>query len=383
MVDLVLSLLGVGIILKWLDIIRESVVFDKKAKALNDFVPLKGETVSASIIVPARNEEAGLGPCLRSLQQQDYGNIEVILVNDRSTDRTGELMRAACAVSPRWRYLEITELPAGWLGKNHAMSRGAAVATGDYVLFTDADILFAPQALRKALGVASHHQLDHLVWAPAFRSRDLLLSTMQCFFSVIVLGVVRPSRMGKSPNYYIGSGAFNLLRRSFYESFGGHTPLRLEVIDDIMLGKVVARAGGKQGFQDGKELISVEWYADWRAMIRGLEKNGFAAVRFSWWGILHIVAMTAMFHLIPYVAVFFAGPPARQILIGGLVLTHLLFAGAARAMGYSVLVTFLIPVGAWLMCYAHLRSAVLAWHRGGVEWRGTRYELKELRAGMV
>ena len=112
-------------------------------------VKAPGALPSLSVIVPARNEATAIGPALASLLAQDYPGLEIVAVDDRSTDGTGDVLRALAAANPSLRVLRIDDLPSGWLGKNHALWRGAQRSTGTWLLFTDADVVFAPGTLRR------------------------------------------------------------------------------------------------------------------------------------------------------------------------------------------------------------------------------------------
>ncbi|NQZ02871.1 MAG: glycosyltransferase [Bdellovibrionales bacterium] len=372
-------------LLRWLDVVREAKAFEGQSLRLNHN-SLSFEQVDAplvSVVVPACNEEQNILSTLQSLESQTYSNIEVVAVNDRSTDSSGQIMKAFCETHPRFQYLEINHLPEGWLGKNNALNSGAKLAAGELLLFTDGDIIFSPNAIEHSLRILNGSQLDHLVVAPNFKSSDAILSSMQCFFSLMVLTLFRPSGFGKLKNSYIGAGAFNLLSSKIYKSFGGHEQLRLEVVDDIMLGKLVVRHGGKQALLDGSDMISVAWYANWREMILGLQKNAFAGLRYSWLSVLRITIETFGLNILPYYFLTtFDGLPF-YILLTGVALMHTTLAVAAHKMGYSPALTILTPISALLLWFAQLRSAVITHLDKGITWRGTHYPLKALKENKV
>lgn len=380
---LLAAVVGIIIIILWLRVIFQAILFEKKEKEFSDLVATTDEPFLVSIVVPARNEELNLQACLNSLKKLNYKNIEVLLINDRSEDGTGRVMKENAALLPRGQYIEIKNLPDGWLGKNHALYVGAQAAKGEYVLFTDGDILFDPQTLNIAVRAVTQKNLDHLAITPQLKSKGALLAAMQCYFGITFLSMVQAGRIGEDPRFYIGSGAFNMVRRSKYFSFNGHHKLRLEVIDDVMLGKVMVQAGGKLGFINGKDLISVDWYPDWISMIKGLEKNGFSAFRFSVWKFLAMTLGTLLIQLWPYIAIFVVPPPVLWIYVAVLAISHTLYAVGAFKMKYSPLVTLLVPFAAWLVYFAFLRSTVLALSRGHVKWRGTKYSLKELKENVM
>ena len=204
-----------------------------------DRVPQPAPRVS--IIVPARDEEAHVKAALGSLLALDYPDYEVIAVNDRSTDRTGELLdRMARENAARLRVLHVKELPPGWLGKPHAMGLAAQQTRGDWLLFTDADVTFRPDALRRALVCAEECRADHLVLFPTARMHSLSERMVFAFFPTLVVFGHRPWKVADPRTKdYVGMGAFNFIRRSVYESLGVREALRMEVLDDMKLGKLV------------------------------------------------------------------------------------------------------------------------------------------------
>ncbi len=202
-----------------------------------------------SIIVPACNEAADIEATLARLLALEYDNYEVIAVDDRSTDQTGEIMeRIASAASPgRLKVIRITDLPAGWMGKPHAMWSASNRASGDWLLFTDADVLFKPDALRRALAYAESERADHLVLFPRMIMKRPGEKMMIAFFQTLFVFGHRPWKVADPKTKdHIGVGAFNMIRRTVYEALGTYQALRFDVLDDMKLGKVVKNAGYAQ-----------------------------------------------------------------------------------------------------------------------------------------
>src|SRR5438270_1089467 len=219
-----------------------------------------------SIIVPARNEEESVEQCLRSLLSLDYDNYEVIAVNDRSTDRTGEILERLSndpgssnhrgRVVPLLRVIHHTELPPGWLGKTHAMWTAAKEASGEWLLFTDADVLFKPDSLRRAIAYAEAEPADHVVLFPRMIMQRAGEYMMIAFFQTMFIFGHRPWKVADpSTDDHMGVGAFNLVRRRVYDAVGTYEALRMEVLDDMKLGKVVKKAGFEQRNVFGGDLI--------------------------------------------------------------------------------------------------------------------------------
>ncbi|HEY5255607.1 MAG TPA: glycosyltransferase, partial [Acidobacteriaceae bacterium] len=203
---------------------------------------------SVTVVVPAKDEAIAIQRSLRSLVDCDYPNLQVVAVDDRSTDATGHLMDELAA-SPdsrgRLRVLHVTELPDGWLGKPHAMVLAADGATSDWLLFTDADVIFDPRAIRLAIQFAEQSRGDHMVLYPTLILRGIAEKMLIGFFQSVSALAGRPWKIAdpKATKDYIGVGAFNLIRRPVYEALGGYAELRMEVLEDMRLGFRAKREG--------------------------------------------------------------------------------------------------------------------------------------------
>lgn len=339
-----------------------------------------------AIIVPALNEEHSIEQALRRLVALDYDDYEVIAVNDRSTDRTGEIMERVAAEFPgRLKVVEIHELPPGWLGKVHAMWKAAHEAQDpDWLLFTDADVMFRPDCLRRAVAYAERECADHLVVLPHLTMKRIGEKMMIGFFQLLFVFGHRPWKVADpKAKDHMGVGAFNLVRRSAYEAIGTYKTLRFEVVDDMKLGKVIKNAGLRQRVAFGDNLIEIRWARGARGVVGNLTKNFFAVVSFQTWrALLSCVAM-AILNLAPFIGVAFSPGWSRIPYAVATGCVFLLYAGVSGRVEIAPWYFFLHPVSTVLFIYTMLRSTfVTLWH-GGVEWRGTRYPLEELRKGLV
>jgi glycosyltransferase involved in cell wall biosynthesis len=353
-----------------------------------------------SIIVPARNEEEAIEESLTKLLALDYDNYEVIAVNDRSTDRTGEIMERVVEnqnphpVSPKsgetrmghpeLRVIHHRELPAGWLGKTHAMWTAANQATGDWLLFTDADVLFKPDSLRRAMAYAEAERADHLVLFPQMTTKGPGEGMMIAFFQSMFVFGHRPWKVADPrARDHMGVGAFNLVRRSVYDAVGTYAALRMEVVDDMKLGKVVKNAGFRQRNVFGGDLISIRWARGAMGVVDNLTKNFFAVLSFQWWRALISAFGLAFLNLGPFLGVGLAHGWARVPYAVALVSMFLIYVGMSRRSPVRAYYVVLHPVSTTLFIYTLLRSMALTLWNDGIEWRGTRYRLEELRKGMV
>jgi glycosyltransferase involved in cell wall biosynthesis len=347
-----------------------------------------------SIIVPARNEEESVAQALKRLLDLDYDNYEVIAVDDRSSDRTGEIMERICAeqnaelagrpVATRLRVLHITHLPAGWMGKAHAMWSAAQVASGDWLLFTDADVMFRRDCLRRAMAYVEAERADHLVLFPRILMRRPGEKMMLAFFQMMFVFGHRPWKVADpSAKDHIGVGAFNLVRRETYEAIGTHKALRFEVVDDMKLGKLIKNSGFRQRNVIGDDLLEIRWARGARGVIRNLTKNFFAVLSFQTWRAIGFCIAAAFLSLLPYIGVFWAHGWARIPYAIALACILFLYVGMSLHSDVRPWYFLLHPVSTALFIYITLRSMCLTLRNGGVEWRGTVYSLQELRRGLV
>jgi len=364
-----------------------------------------------SIIVPARNEEESIEQALTTLLALDYDNYEVIAVNDRSTDRTGAIMERVAenqnqnphpstgsgqafsqktremghpSSSPILRVVHHTELPAGWLGKTHAMWTAANQATGDWLLFTDADVLFKPDSLRRALVYAESVPADHVVLFPRMIMKRPGEYMMIAFFQTMFMFGHRPWKVADpSTDDHMGVGAFNLVRRQVYDAVGTYERLRMEVLDDMKLGKVVKKAGFAQRNVFGGDLISIRWAKGAMGVVNNLTKNFFAVLSFQWWRTVISAFALAFLNFGPFLGIFLAHGWARVpygVALGSMFAIYVGMSWRSAVPAYYFL---LHPVSTALFLYTLLRSMVLTLWNDGIEWRGTKYPLDELRKGMV
>ena len=356
-----------------------------------------------SIIVPARNEEDHIEQSLTRLLELDYDNYEVIAVNDRSTDRTGEIMERV-SESPRpsaplragfsqktremghpvLRVIHHRELPTGWLGKTHAMWTAANEASGEWLLFTDADVLFKADSVRRALAYAEAEKADHVVLFPRMIMKTPGEYMMIAFFQTMFLFGHRPWKVADPKSRdHMGVGAFNLIRRSVYESVGTYEELRMEVLDDMKLGKVVKNAGFAQRNVFGGDLISIRWANGALGVVNNLTKNFFAVLSFQWPRTLISAFGLAFLNLTPFLGVWLAHGWERVPYAVALGSMFLIYLGMSRRSGVPAYYFLLHPVSTALFVYTLMRSMFHTLWNDGIVWRGTSYRLEELRKGMV
>lgn len=355
----------------------------RRVRLLKDVAPASiGPPVS--IIAAARNEARGIEAAAASLLSVDYPDLEVILVDDRSTDGTGAILDRLAQAHRHLIVIHVSELPDGWLGKNHALSVGAARASGELLLFTDADVVFETTAVRRAVAVLEGDRLDHLAAIPDIRVPGVALNAFVAAFGVFFTLYSRPwkARDPRSRSH-IGIGAFNLVRARVYRAVGTHQAIAMRPDDDIKLGKLVKKHGFRQDVVHARDEIIVEWYSSLGAMIDGLMKNAFAGVNYSVWGVIGSTAALVLMYVWPVIALFATHGATRAVNALSVALTLLIFSISVRHSGGRLVYALAFPAAALLFAYVIWRSALRAVIRGSVAWRGTEYPLERLRANRV
>ena len=333
-----------------------------------------------SIIVPACNEADTIGEGLSSLCAQDYEHLEIVVVNDRSIDATGEVIAEVSRQNPVVKSISIDILPGGWLGKPHAMQKGAECASGDFLLFTDADVQMEPTTITRAVEVMTESRLDHLCLIFRNITRGRMLNALICDAGAGLLYLFKPWRAGRAESrFFMGVGAFNMVRHSAYRAVGGHESMKMQLIDDVYLGRLIKRAGFSQECMLADDFVRVPWYPSVTAMISGLMKNVYALFGFRLWLALATAAAIIAATLLPVVGALIAPGPA-QLFFAGTVLVRIISMGAGmRAMAipaWSAVYLLITPIiSSWIIC----RAVWLAHANNGIVWRGTTYRLEELR----
>ena len=354
-------------------------------RSLRDVPPWTGAPAPViSVVIPARNEERHVEEALRSVLAQDWEPLEIVVVDDRSTDRTGKILDRMAMAEPRLRIVHVTELPPGWLGKNHALQLGGEQAAGELLLFTDADVVLDPTTLRRAVACLQENQLDHLTVAPEIRVPGVVMKTFVAVFSIFFAMYVKPwkARDPRSPRH-VGIGAFNLVRTAAWRAAGTHRAIAMRPDDDLKLGKLLKKNGFRQDLAFGGGLVSVEWYHSVRELVDGLMKNAFAGVDYRIWVVLLSTVLQLTFFVWPFAGVFLTGGPTRLLNLAAVALLLVLCWVNARLTHLPVWTGLGFPFATVFFLYIVWRSMILTLVQGGIRWRGTLYPLKELKANKV
>ncbi|HEX8690885.1 MAG TPA: glycosyltransferase family 2 protein [Longimicrobium sp.] len=381
----VLFWLGAATVLFFLAVAVEVIAGGRRLVFLRDVAPLGDDEMPAvSVIVPARNEERGVERALRSVLAQRGPRTEVIVVEDRSEDATGAILDRMAAEDPALRVVHVTELPPGWLGKNHALWLGAEAAAGELLLFTDADVVMAPGTVRRAAAHVVRGGFDHVTMGPRVDMPGWVLKTFGIVFGLNFVLFTRPWK-ARDPRsrHFVGVGAFNLVRAEVYRAIGTHRAIAMRPDDDMKLGKLVKKHGFRQDLVIGADAISVEWYHGVREAVLGLRKNGFAGVDYRISLVLLATVTQLVFFVWPWIAVFATGGATRALYALAVGFMLFLFAGLARQQKVPMWYGVFWPVASLLFVYVTWNATLYALVHRGIEWRGTHYPLDQLRANRV
>ncbi|MVP01980.1 glycosyltransferase [Paenibacillus lutrae] len=387
-----MSIAGIAallILLYWLITLAEYLRGMKLLRELPPSGPLSDPLPLVSVIIAAKEEESTIRDTVRHLLAQDYPRLELIVVNDRSQDATGSTLEEL----KKWsqtreeiriplRIIHITALPAGWLGKNHALYQGYLQARGQWLLFTDADIRFRPETVRDAIHYARLEQADHLTLTPTMTTRTFWLRSFIHHFLFSMTLFTRPWRVNRDDltSGGMGIGAFNLIRRQTYEAIGTHKAIALRPDDDLQLGASVKRDGHRQRLASSRGLLQLEWYPDMHSAVRGLEKNFFSG--FGYHTLLAAAAGAGQLLLFtfPWIGMLLHGDWRSLVHLLSVLITIRLYLKQVRLVsGKPSTDALVIPISAVMLVYVLLRSVGLTLRQGGVYWRGTFYPLSELK----
>lgn len=381
----ILFYLGLVSVMFFVYNIVEMIYFRNKIPLIKDVIPLDDKKLpKVSIIITACNEETKIREALKSICKQNYPNYEVIAVNDRSTDKTGEIISELKIDLKNLKQLDITELPEGWLGKCNALQKGSEISSGEIILFADADIQMKPNTLRNAVSYLLKNNLDHLAVSPDTKMPGFILPAFVNLFSAYLSIFTKPWRAKfKKSKYSIGIGAFNLVRKSVYEKIGGHESIKMRPEDDLKLGQIIKTAGFQQEFALGKDLISVEWYSNINELIKGLEKNSFAAFNYSYILLFLSLFPQLLLNVFPFIAVFITSGITQYFFIFILIMILGYNIGASEYTGAKWWSFFLYPFMTLLFVYIQINSMIYFIRYKGIDWRGTHYNLKDLKANNI
>lgn len=340
-----------------------------------------------TVIVPARNEEAKIGRCIESLALQNYPNYEVIAVDDRSQDKTGDIIQNLAAKYPHIKCIRGKEAPPGWIGKCSALVQATRHARGEWYLFTDADTCHTPDSLRYSVSYAIKNKAELISFMPvqelgSFWERAVMPVLLGSFVCGDPLNTINEHTNERAYAY----GQYILVRKDVYDSVGGHESVHDQILDDISLARVVKSKGYHILSADGRLLYKVRMYTDLESLWQGWTKNLYALIECNLLYLITVIVLVNSAIVGPYIsagvlALKFAQEgfsPELSALAGQVVLQFtLLFVWYRRCrehyIGVNWLHFFLLPFGSLTMSVLYLHSAYLVHSGHKVSWKGRCY----------
>ena len=335
-------------------------------------------TPLVSIVIPARNEAHIIERTVRAFLAQDYPSIELIVVNDRSTDATPQILSSI--EDQRLIVIDGVEPPAGWLGKTWALTQGSARARGELLLFADADLIYAPAAVRAACEYLETSEADMVALLPHFEMQSFsehVAMPMLAFFVFSGMPLWLANR-SNAVGLALGGGAGNLIRRDVFQSVGGFESLQGAVVDDVGLARLVRQRGFRTRAVRADAMLNVRMYTNAGEIVEGFTKNIFPAMQRSYISAVFFLALIVILHLLPYLLAV-AGDWAA---IGSVILVTLTRVVIFRSFRYRIdNAVFLHPLMVLFWAWIMLRSIWVTGIRKEIRWRGRTYDAAQTRFG--
>jgi len=373
-------------VLQWFFIVAIVVYLTINTWFLSKVEPMTGSLSSypfVSVCVPARNEERDIEACLTSLLNQDYPHFEVIVVDDNSTDKTPGIIESLKERHPNLIAIQGAALPSDWYGKPFALHQAQHKARGELLLFTDADPVFQPFALKTAVHLMQKHQLDMVSLLPGSEFGSFWERAVQPVIFAFIAALTRFKQVNdpKSPAA-MGVGAFILVRREVYDGVGGHETLKQTILEDIGLARLVKRAGATMMIADAKKIYAIRMYHSFREIWIGWRKNVFLAMKKSIFKTFYYILCVWGFVVTPWLMVgthlwVGSGLVWQAMALSGLGLVLITKWILCHELNLEKRYALLFPLGALVMAAIMINSMIHVLYRGQAEWRGRTYSQPE------
>ena len=368
------------VVLCWVFLSFYLIVNGNKIKYLSSIHINKNKTPSVAIIIAVRNEEDELRKALASLCNLDYNNYKIIVVNDRSTDSSAKILSELQAAYQKITVINIDFLPQGWLGKNHALYTGYHFSKEEYLLFTDADVVYKKDVLSKAVNFCIHNDLDHITILPDIITSSAVLKSILSTFIIMLTAAQRPwAARIKTSKASMGVGAFNLVKREAYIRAGTHKAIAMRPDDDLRLGAFIKASGGSADVLYGTNELQLEWYKNVKEFIKGLMKNTFSGFDYNILKVICGVIGTLIFFVLPMPVILFFGNFGQRALAVYMLLFQVILYWKMPGLKGKWWFGFTATFGGIVMIYVIIKSAVVNTLDGGIYWGETFYSLTELR----
>ena len=383
-----LAAILIGISGAWVFLIKSMVDTFRLAPFLDKFENKSTKHPKVSIILPARNEEEFLGKCLDSLENQDYDNYEIVVIDDSSEDRTKEIILEHAEKSSKIVPVSAKTKPEGWMGKNWACMEGYRQSSGELVLFTDADTTHAKNVIKLAVEHLNSFELDALSVIPKMLTFDFWTKVTLPMISTFLHTRFSPLNVNnpkKKTGYFFGS--FFILKKKTYEDVGMHEGVKHEIIEDGALGKKVKESGHKIKMVRGEHLIEAIWARDkttlWNALKRLMVplylQSGNIAIG------IFVTVVFLLFVPFPTVLVTFAFPADimswKILCMTAVAASTLIYIGAIidakMGLGLRFVHAAFAPLGGLVVVLGFLSGLLQAKSNSSVTWRGRSYSMKD------
>jgi glycosyltransferase involved in cell wall biosynthesis len=377
----------IGVSSTWVILIKSMIMTFHESPFLDKFEKKDHVKPKVSIILPARNEEKFIDKCLVSLLNQDYDNYEIIVINDSSEDSTGDLIKKYAKKYSKIIPVDANPKPVGWVGKNWACMEGYKKATGELLLFTDADTKHANSVISLAVSHLLSLELDALTVIPRMLCLDLITKITLPMISTFLhtrFSALRVNDKSKNTGYFFGS--FFIIKKTTYDSVGTHEGVRQELIEDGALGKKVKESGFKMRMVRGEHLIDAVWARDintlWNALKRLMVpfylQNAKLAVASSI-GVLFLLFMS--FPIFAYSVILFNDTTSSLILVViASIASALVYTGAildaTKGLDLGIKYALLAPIGGFVVAGGFFAGLIQAKSKDAVSWRGRTYSMK-------
>ena len=386
--NFIFTVILVGVFLAWLSLMHSMYQSFTKTPFLDRFENKSTATPKVSVILPARNEEGFIGRCLESLRTQDYNDFEIIAIDDSSEDKTGEIIEELAKKDSKIIHVTANEKPQNWMGKNWACMEGFKKATGDIMLFTDADTKFEKNVMSLAVSHLQSDDLDALTVIPRLRCIDKITKITLPMLSTFLhsrysaLNVNNPK---KKVGYFFGS--FFVIKRRVYEEIGTHEKVKQEIIEDGALGKITKESGYALKMVRGEHLIEALYSRSSKEMWNGLKRlmvplyhqNSASAVG-VFFAVLFILFMPIP--LLAYSVIAFEPSLSfSTLLISAIISTITIFSASIMetrmGLNLSIVNSIFAPIGSIIVVLGFLSGILHANKSTAVSWRGRKYSVKE------
>lgn len=374
--------------LTWVLLIKSMWVTFRDSPFLDRFSPKPHGNPKVSVILPARNEEEFIERCLASLVSQDYENYEVIAIDDRSDDRTGEIIKKIAKENPKVKYVLADPKPDKWMGKNWACVEGYKKSTGELLLFTDADTVHSKNVISLSVSHLKSEDLDALTVIPKMLCLDwwtkITLPVLSTFLHTR-FSAIRVNDSSKKTGYFFGS--FFIIKRETYSEVGTHEGVKGEIVEDGALGKKVKELGYRMKMVRGEHLVEAVWARDlvtlWHALKRLMTPLYIQSGKLASGIFVAVLFLLFMpFPLLAYSAIFEAASQSFEILFAvSLVASGLVYAAsfmdAVRGLGLSAKYALGTPLGSAIIVGGFASGIKNAKSTKAVTWRGRTYSMAD------